>query len=379
MTIAVVPDKYKGCLSSVQVAEAMVAGVLQVNPSAICHRFYASDGGDGFLETIRRYIPGSRTVEMTAADAYGNVVNSSYLWCDNTHTAYIELAETVGLAKLGSSYQALSEATTRGMGKQIAHALEKGAKRVVMGLGGSATNDAGMGILAELGFSFLDLHGKPVDPLPRNFKKISSIQAVTDRPGGTEFVAINDVNNPLLGPTGATYTYASQKGATEKELPELESYLDHLTQLDGLKDAARVARTQGSGAAGGTAFGLMAGLGARFEAGALFLLELSGMKKLLETGGVDLVLTGEGKMDRQTTHGKLIDGVMELAMEHQVPVMAICGKVEGVRAMDLGLMALAQISDPSKPPAYSFNHASELIQQHTADLLRLHGQGLIRQ
>jgi glycerate kinase len=379
MTIAVVPDKYKGCLSSVQVAEAIVAGVLEVNPSAICHRFYASDGGDGFLETIRRYIPGSHTVEVSSADAYGNGISSCYLWCDNTRTAYVELAETVGLAKLDSSYRALSEATTRGMGKQIAHALDKGAKRVVMGLGGSATNDAGMGILAELGFAFLDEYGEAVDPVPYNFKKISTLIPPSERIGGIEFIAINDVNNPLLGPTGATYTYARQKGATENELPELESNLNHLTHLDGLNDAVRVARTPGSGAAGGTAFGLMAGLGARFEAGALFLLELSGFEQFLESGAVDLVLTGEGKMDQQTTHGKLIDGVIELARQHQVPVMAICGKVEGVGAEDLGLLDLAQISDPNKPPTYSFDHASELIERHTADLLRLHGQALIRQ
>lgn len=366
MNYLLVPDKFKGSLTSKQVIDALSKGILRADDNALLFNALVSDGGDGFLESIAQYT-NSEFVTCETQDPLGEPMLSDYLYNSETKSAYIEMAKTAGLELLSKSQRSPMVTSTYGTGLQIKHALEAGAENVYVGLGGSATNDAGLGIAMALGYQFLDREQNLVAPIGQNLVKISRIKKPEDEAlyKKSEIFAINDVNNPLFGPEGAAFIYAAQKGASENE----QEYLDQgLRQLDALvvnELSADNSQIPGAGAAGGTAYGLMTFLGARFLGGTDFILRIAGVPDIIKNQHIDYFITGEGKIDNQTLSGKLIHGILELGKLNKIPVIAICGALdENMGSLtEKGLAAVIEVRDRSQTLEYNMENAVDLVEE----------------
>ncbi len=366
MKILLIPDKFKGSLSAEQVIQTLEEAIRAVKPGVQFFPVLASDGGDGFLDAIARYQPVDRIVHTTC-DPLGRELKASYLLNAGRQEAYVELAQASGLVLLQEGERSALHTSTFGTGLQIKHALNKGARSIYLGLGGSATNDAGTGIAAALGYRFLDGAGQELKPTGANLERMARIDGsgLSKAAKAATFTAVNDVNNPLYGPDGAAYVYAAQKGADEEEIARLDQGLRHLHEVVSSQLKRELAGIPGTGAAGGTSYGLKAFLGAGFIGGINFILRMAGIPAVLEAHTIDYILTGEGKIDRQTLSGKLINGVLNLGKEHQIPVIAVCGMldvpIEELR--DEGIFDLIEIRDPTKPLSYNMAHARLLMKQ----------------
>ena len=370
MRVVLVPDAFKDCLSGTRVAQAMMEAVAEHYPDATITQMAASDGGEGFLDTVARYKPTGVMTSCKTFDPLGRPLSASYLFDAEDKSAYFELARASGLEMLTQSERGPLRTSTYGTGIQIMDAIQKGAKKIFVGLGGSATNDGGAGIAAALGYRFLNTAGVHFVPTGGKLLQIEDIES-PQKGSAVSLYAINDVLNPLYGPTGAAYTYARQKGAGPKEIEQLDLGLRHLAQKVQKVLGINAAALPGSGAAGGTGFGLKAFFGADFIPGVGFVLGLSGLKEQLEAGAIDLIITGEGTIDAQTPYGKLVSGVAREASARGVAVLAVCGKLDlpEEKWRSLGLRAVAQLYEPDKPPGYSFTHAYRLVKERTAALL----------
>lgn len=371
MTILVVPDGFKDSLTSQEVSDAICDGIMAYDSDTKIHSIYASDGGDGFLNVVKYYKPDLAVVSSKTVDPLGREIEAEYLWNDNTKAAYIELAAASGIELLLKDDRKVTKTSTLGTGLQIREAILKGAKTIYVALGGSATNDAGTGIAAGLGYRFLDHANKTIAPCGENLKEISRIIPPPARQHFPEVYAINDVKNPLFGPEGAAYVYAKQKGANPDQIVMLDQGLQNINQVvkqELYKDAAQLG---GAGAAGGSAYGLHVFCGAIFKPGAQFVLGLTQFDTLLSNKEVDLIITGEGMIDSQTKNGKLVSGVVNQAQKYAIPVMAVCGRLQLSHkdVKQIGLSDAIQIYDPKKPKEYSYINASALISEAVNSML----------
>ncbi|MEP2935041.1 MAG: glycerate kinase [Gilvibacter sp.] len=371
MTILVVPDGFKDSLTSQEVSDAICEGILAYDSGIKIHPVYASDGGDGFLKVVKIYKPDLEVVASKTVDPLGRAIEADYLWNDKTKTAYVELAAASGIELLAKQDRIVMQTSTMGTGLQIREAILKDAKIIYIGLGGSATNDAGMGIAAGLGYKFLDKDGVQVNTCGQNLGQVQQIIQPKSSDHFPMMYAINDVQNPLYGPNGAAHVYAKQKGGNPEEIEALDAGLRSIANIVSNELTINEAHLAGDGAAGGSAYGLRVFCGAQFKRGTEFVLGLTEFDALLATGKIDMLITGEGKIDDQTKNGKLVSGVIKRAKEYKVPVMAICGKLEldPVQTKLLGLQDVAQIYDSSKPEGYSYVHAKSLIAQKIKQLL----------
>ncbi len=373
MNYLLIPDKFKGSLNAKQVIDAISRGIRKADPEAVLHSAVLSDGGDGFLESISHYGQYQKVV-CEARDPLGKKLRTSYLYDDLTDSAYIEMAQTAGLVLLKETDRSPMLTNTFGTGMQIRHALEKGARNLFIGLGGSATNDAGMGIAAALGYNFLNDDDQILEPIGQNLSRIARIQKPGDESlfAKAKIYAINDVNNPLYGPQGAAYVYAAQKGASDKDIQLLDKGLKDLDMLVIKEMGKSYASIPGAGAAGGTAYGLMSFLGARFLGGTQFVLNVAGVNEILSQHPIDYIITGEGKIDDQTLSGKLIHGVIEMGRVHQIPVIAVCGIVdtEKDKLLQGGLSAVIEVSDSAHPLRYNMENAARLTEQSICQFLQ---------
>lgn len=320
----IAPDKFKGSLSAPQAAAAIAAGIQRVFPDAVLDLCPIADGGEGFMEAMAGAL-GGRWIGCPAVDALGRGIDSRYLLAETPEgpVAVIEMAETSGLWRLGRDERDPQSTSTRGTGMQMAHvAAVSPSARIILGLGGSATNDGGAGMAAALGVEFLDAAGRVLDPIPRNLTRLARIDS-TRRIALPSIVAACDVGNPLLGERGATAVFAAQKGAKPEDLPLLEAALDRLVAVSG---ARRLAGRPGAGAAGGLGFGLQQFAGARRMPGFELLAGLLDLEQRIRRA--DHVVTGEGALDLQSLSGK---GPVELARSARslgVAVSAFCGRVD---------------------------------------------------
>ncbi len=365
MKYLLVPDKFKGSLSAKEVIQALEKGILKADPQAQFYSALLSDGGDGFLDSASHYTAAEK-VWVDTQDPLGRPLRADYLFDQQTSTAYVEMARTAGLELLKSSERSPLNTSTYGTGLQIKHALEQGAKKVFVGLGGSATNDAGMGIATAMGYKFLNSSNAVLSPVGASLQDVVQIIVPADNSLFKEarIYAINDVNNPLYGSQGAAYVYAAQKGANEKQIDELDQGLRNLNTRVQQTMALSNAAVPGAGAAGGTAYGLMSFLDADFIGGAKFVLELAGVPALLEKEAVDYIITGEGKIDEQTLRGKLIHGILEQGMAVGVPVIGICGALDANKEslQQLGLADVIEVRDPSRSLEYNMKKAAILVE-----------------
>lgn len=375
MKVLLIPDKFKGSLDAREVIMAISKGIYGVHPDAEIFSVLASDGGDGFLNAVSENLD-CTTITSGTVDPLNRKIETVYLFNNATKTAYIELAKASGLELLNDVERDVMRTSTYGTGLQIRHAIENGATEIYLGLGGSATNDAGTGIAKALGYRFLDDLGHELEPVGGQLSKIAKIEKKDGAPDltGISLVAVNDVDNPLFGKHGAAYIYAEQKGANAIEVQKLDKGLRHLETIvkDQLKKNA--AQLSGSGAAGGAAYGLNVFLNAEFISGIAFVLGLAKVDQLLVDHRFDYIITGEGKFDRQTLHGKLIKGVIDLGKQYQIPVIAICGQsdIDSTQPKSIGLIRILEIRDTMKSVQYSMDNAARLIEESTSSFFKSH-------
>jgi glycerate kinase len=328
--IVVAPDKFKGTLTAAAAAGHIADGIRRVLPEADLRLMPVADGGDGTVDAA--VAAGFRRVPAGVAGPTGQPVDASFALRGST--AVVELAEAAGLVKLPGGVPAPLTASSYGVGQLIAEAVRVGARRIVLGLGGSACTDGGAGLVQALGGRLLDSRGTELPPGGAALSALDRIETTELRrryggiSGGIDVVIASDVDNPLLGPTGAAAVYGPQKGAGPEDVPVLDAALARWAVITGrdVPGNDRTADLPGAGAAGGVGFGAMAFLGASLRPGIDLLLDLLGFAPVL--AGAALVVTGEGRLDRQTLHGKAPAGVAAAAARAAVPVVAVCGRLE---------------------------------------------------
>ena len=364
MKFLLIPDKFKGSLTSEEVVQSMQLGIEKVLPGASFHVIKASDGGDGFLDAIARYRP-CIAVQTIGQDPLGRPRLCSYLYHHEEKAAYIELANASGMQLLTAKERDAMLTSTYGTGLQMKDAIEKGARTIYVGLGGSATNDGGIGIANALGYIFLDDTGEVLKPIGKNLIHIDRIDTskVPKMLKEIQFFAVNDVSNPLFGPNGAALVYAKQKGASASAILKLDAGLQKLDQVVFHQLGQQNASISGAGAAGGAAFGLKSFFDAEFLHGIDFVLKLSRVAAILTSDTFDYIITGEGKIDAQTLNGKLVQGVLALGQKFGIPVVAVCGQrdMDLQAAKEIGIYEVVEIQDKDKTLSYNMEHANDLL------------------
>ena len=326
MKIILAPNALKGSCAASAAAAAMAAGVARVLPTAELVRLPVADGGDGLLDVVVHAM-GARTRRYRVSGPRFQAVDADIVWLPERRVAVIEMALASGLALLSDAERDAEATTTLGTGELMRNALDLGARKLVVGIGGSATNDGGIGMASALGYRFLDRLGKAVPPVGGNLALIERIDStrVDARLGTVEIEAVCDVDNPLTGPRGAARVYAPQKGAAPHQVARLDEGLSHLAELIRRDLGADPSDLPGAGAAGGLGAGLLAFCGARLRRGAALVLELLQFDRHL--AGADLVLTAEGRIDAQTCFGKAPGVVAAHADRLGVPCIAIAGSI----------------------------------------------------
>lgn len=358
----IAPDKFKGSLSASEAAGAMASGLRKIYPDAEFDLCPIADGGEGFMETWATAL-GGKWIRCPAVDPLGRPIESRYLLAETPQglTAILEMAETAGLWRLGPDERNPREATTRGTGMQILHAVSaQRVTRVILGLGGSATNDGGSGMAAALGVRFLDETGGPVDPRPANLLAIREVDC-SGRIPLPEIIAACDVENPLLGTQGATANFSGQKGAMPQDKILLEMALAHLAAASGGQAAAEI---PGAGAAGGLGFGLLHFAGASLVPGFELLAGLLDLEKRI--AAADHVLTGEGSLDHQSLSGKGPVALARIARSLGVPVSGFCGSADEAARTSGIFHSLHALADTGLPLETLISDAAVLLEQRVA-------------
>ena len=353
----IAPDKFKGSLTALEAAEAIAQGIRQTDPDAEIDICPIADGGEGFMDTLLSVLQG-KWISCPAVDALGRPIDSRYVLAETPQglTAIMEMAETAGLWRLTADERDLMNASTRGVGLQINHAVSVHAvTRIILGLGGSATNDGGSGMASAIGIAFLNANGDQLAPKPSNLADIHRIEKISliQLP---EIIAACDVDNPLLGPQGATAVFSLQKGATEKDKRSLETALAHLVAVTGGEENAL---TPGSGAAGGLGFGLLHFSGAGLMPGFDLLAGLLDLENRIKSA--DHVITGEGSIDHQSLGGKGPVALARLANRLSVPVTGYCGQADQ-EARNSGIFhSLHALADTGLPLEILISQAGPLL------------------
>jgi glycerate 2-kinase len=360
--VLIAADKFKGSLTAVEVAKYLTAGLRDGAPAVEVEALPVADGGDGTVDAAVE--SGFTRRELDVTGPLGEPVTAAFAL--NGGTAVVEMAEASGLRLLPPGVFAPLTATTYGSGELIRAALDAGARTIVFGVGGSATTDGGAGMLAALGARFLDGGGAPVPGGggPLRGLVTADLSGLDPRLADTEVVLAGDVDNPLLGPTGAAAVYGPQKGASAADVAELDAALSHyVSVLAGALGtrAFEAASTPGAGGAGGIGYGALVGLGASFRPGIEVLLDVLGFAGALARA--DLVITGEGSLDEQTLHGKAPVGVAQAARRAGVEVVAVCGRLalEAEQLTAAGISRAYPLSRIEPDPAVSMAEAGPLL------------------
>jgi glycerate kinase len=383
LRLVVAPDSFGGALDSVAVAAAIAAGWSAVRPDDEIQRRPMADGGEGTLAAVADALgDAAERRTTTTTDALGREVEADWLLLDEGRGAFVEIAAASGLARLAveeRTPESARRASTRGTGDLIRAALEAGVERITIGLGGSATNDGGSGLLRALGVRLLDASGTDLPEGGAALAGLDRIDAsgLDPRLAGVQLVVASDVTNPLCGPRGAAATYGPQKGADPAAVEELDAALATYGRAIESATGRLVADLPGAGAAGGTTAGLLGFTRATVRPGVEVVAELVGLAEALESA--DLVITGEGRADEQTLHGKTAIGVATLARPRHTPVVLLCGALgHGAEALDAAtaLSIVQPIIDRPMDLAGAMADTDRLLKAAAARLARSVGIGL---
>ncbi|GAA1237059.1 glycerate kinase [Kitasatospora nipponensis] len=358
--VVVAPDKFKGTLEGAEVAARLAAGIRRVAPGIEVRELPVADGGEGTLAAA--LAAGHRRIPAKVAGPTGLPVDAAI--AVRGDTAVVELAQASGLARLPGGRTAPLAAGSYGVGQLIGRAVSLGAKRVVLGLGGSACTDGGAGMVQALGVGLYDAEGAELPPGGAALRRLHRLDpgALADTLSGVEVVVACDVDNPLLGPRGATAVYGPQKGADGEDLLVLEAGLTRWADVVRTSTGVDLRDAPGAGAAGGVGFAALALLGATMRPGIELLLELLGFDEAVR--GARLVVTGEGCLDAQTLHGKAPAGVAAAATGAGVPVAAVAGRLELSQDewRGAGFAAAYALTDLAEQPGESLTRAAELAE-----------------
>ncbi|MBD8014585.1 glycerate kinase family protein [Planococcus wigleyi] len=326
MKVLIAMDSFKGSLSSIESSTAIAAGIKEVYPHADIEVLPLADGGEGTVEALVNATAGT-LVTIPVTGPLNETVKATYGILGDGKTAVIEVAEACGLPLVPYGERNPLKATSYGVGEIISDAIEKGSREFVIGLGGSATNDAGIGMLQALGFCFYDMNGEKVGIDGQSLTDIWSIDLKQVNPMLKEcrFRVACDVKNPLYGPEGAAHIFGPQKGATPEMVEQLDKGLKHIAEIVLYTLQTEINQIEGAGAAGGLGAAFSSFLHADLQSGIELVMEIIEMEKSMQ--GADFVITGEGKLDGQTSMGKAPLGVAELAQMHNIPVIALAGGI----------------------------------------------------
>ncbi len=370
MRILIAPDKFKGSLSAPAAAEAIARGLRSVWPEAQLDLSPIADGGEGFAESLAVAL-GAEWVKVASTDPIGRAIEARYAWLAAEGLAILEMSDASGLHRLSPDEHSPLSAETTGTGVLLTHAMARGAKRILVGLGGSATTDGGVGLAQTLGFRFLDREEKELPAAPGRLAALARIE----RPASLalpEIVAACDVQNPLLGARGTARVYAPQKGADFPTVELLEDILSRLADACASDLGCDHRDVPGAGAAGGLGFGLLTFCGAKIRPGFDVIAETLHLKKRI--AAADLVITGEGRIDDQTLDGKGPAGVAALAREAGKPVIGFGGSITAAAESAAVFDALVPIADRPLDLAEALRDAAMLLERaarRAAQLLAL--------
>ncbi len=371
MRIVIAPDSFKECAPAGVVARAIGQGVRRVLPDAEIDFAPMADGGEGTVDTLVTATGGS-LIERDVTGPRGETVRAAYGILGDGATAVIEMAAASGLALVPADRRDPRIATTRGVGELIRDALEHSVARIIVGIGGSATNDAGAGMATALGYRFLDASGNELEPGGAALARLERIDGSQYLRGldSCQVQVACDVTSPLCGPTGASVMFGPQKGATPEMVNELDAALHHFADVVQTQLGVRVHDLPGAGAAGGLGAGLVAFARAELRPGVAIIAEACGLGD--RVARADLLITGEGRLDGQSVHGKTPVGVARIAMEHGVPAIAIAGALgPGYRAVyECGIESAFSICAGPMSLDFSVTHVEELLAATAESVLR---------
>jgi glycerate kinase len=324
--IVVASDSFKGSLSSLEVADAAAKAINECIPRCCVEKVEVADGGEGTMEALHRTLGGVK-VAVEVCDPLGRAITASYVKLADGVTAVLEMAVASGLPLLAPQERNPMKTSTYGTGQLIADALRKGCRKFLIGIGGSATNDAGMGMLEALGVRFLDAEGNLLHGSGESLEKVADIDlsGVCAGLAESEFIIACDVDAPLYGPKGAACVFAPQKGADAEMVAMLNDGLEHFSSVIRRVTGKDVSDIPGAGAAGGLGGGFVAFLHARLERGIEMVLDAISFDERIR--GASLIITGEGRVDFQTLTGKTPYGILKRARRQGIPVVAIGGSV----------------------------------------------------
>jgi glycerate kinase len=360
MKVMIAVDSFKDAVDSITVCRAIKNGWLQSSPLSEVFCFPLADGGEGLIKILPHYMEMERKT-VVVEDALRRKKMAHFLYSASRKLAVIEVAEAIGLQDLSPSERNPLHTSSYGVGELINHACTCGAEEILIGLGGSATNDAGMGMANALGWRFLDKNGKDCEPIGNDLIHVSRIIPPEKRMGlNPKYEVLCDVDNPLFGPNGAAFVFAPQKGANEAEVIYLDDGLKHFYEICSRWNKKKTGHMiPGAGAAGGLGFGTGFFLDASLKSGTELILKYAQIENHIVE--MDLVITGEGRLDRQTLQGKLIKGICRIAKKYDIPVVAVCGSLAlNVEEMnDLGLQAAFSIAKGPTSLQEALDHTEE--------------------
>jgi len=370
MKIVVAPDSFKGSLTAVEVSDAIEQGIREIFPEAEIVKIPMADGGDGTVQCLVN-ATGGEILREKVTGPLGDEILASYGILGDKRTAVIEMAEASGLTLVPENKRNPLITTTYGTGQLIKTALDQGCRKMIIGIGGSATNDGGAGMVQALGVKLLDREGKEIGFGGGELKKIFQIDTkyLDNRLPETKVLIASDVSNPLCGPKGAARIYGPQKGATPEIIEELDRSLAHFAEIIKRDLHKNVKDIPGAGAAGGLGASLMAFLDAELRPGIEIIIEIVKLEQTIKDA--DLVITGEGKIDSQTIYGKAPIGVAKIAKKYNVPVIAVAAIISDDADIvhQHGIDNLIKVSEPPMSLTEPKSKKVELVKRSVKQFL----------
>ena len=338
LNFLVAPDKFRGSLSAAQASHAIKMGILSALPDASVTEFSLTDGGDSFVDTVAKVKEGAKVIRLKTIAPTGQPLTAKCALLDDD-TALVGLTEASGINLISEADRNPATLTNIGSGNILAKLVERGYKTIIVGVGGSATNDGGIGLLIPLGFQFLDDKGQPIEPNGRGLAKLAEI-IPPEKPLPAKFVAATDVATPLLGEHGAALQFSRQKGATDEEARELEANMKRLTEVSQKCLGKSLHDAPGSGSAGGCGYGLINFLGARRVSGFELFAKYADLDRHVKACSV--LVTGEGKFDKTDAQGKGPYLLAKMAEKHKKPIWVLCGAAD-ISEQELAEMKFSNI------------------------------------
>nr|WP_218623503.1 glycerate kinase [Thermoanaerobacter sp. CM-CNRG TB177] len=369
--ILIAPDKFKESLSALKVADSIEKGILKVFPKAVIEKVPMADGGEGTVESLVD-ATGGKIIKTNVKDPLFRDIESFYGILGDGKTAVIEMAAASGLYLLKDYERNPMITTTYGTGQLIKDALDRGCRKFIIAIGGSATNDGGAGMATALGVKFYDKDGREIGLGGGALSKIYSIDTsnLDDRLKECRFIVACDVANPLIGENGASRVYGPQKGATKEMVEVLDKNLEHYGKLLEKYFNKKIIDVPGSGAAGGLGAGLMAFLNAQLKSGIEIITETLKLEEKIKEA--DIVISGEGKIDFQTAFGKTISGIAKLCKKHNKPLIVIAGTVEDIEKLyEIGVSSVFSTMEKPMFLEDAIKNAPTLLEKSAERIFRL--------